>query len=382
MNDRGRMAALVTVATVTVMSTMAIAPSLPGMAKEFAATPHAELLSKLALTMPAIVIALISPFAGWIIDRFGRLPMLYACLALYGAAGTAGYFLDSLYAILVSRLFLGLAIAGIMTTIQTLAGDYFQMEGRARYAALQSTVMSFAALLLVAAGGVIADFNWRGPFLLYFYGWLLLPVIAKFLDEPPRIGHHEAAAGDARFPVGDLTTAYLVAMFSTIMFYMVAVQLPFLMIERGITSGLAIGIVVGMVQLFSGVGAMGHPHLRRNYGFRGVFAIAHALMAIGYALIWIVPSYAVSLIGALIAGIGVGLFFPNATLWVLTLAPPAYRGRCTGGTSAAFNLGQFVSPIVMQPAVIAVGLGGSFGVAAGLMFVLAAGLAVAERGRA
>ena len=128
--DRNRRAALVGVATLTVMSTMAIAPSLPPMARAFAGTPHAELLAKLTLTIPAIVIAICAPLAGWVIDRYGRLPMLYTSMVLYGAAGAAGYFLESLYGILASRILLGFAIAGAMTTTQTLAGDYFHGEAR------------------------------------------------------------------------------------------------------------------------------------------------------------------------------------------------------------------------------------------------------------
>ena len=73
----GRKAALLSIATLTVSSTMVIAPSLPAMAAAFANTPNAELLVKLTLTMPAIAIAICAPMAGWVIDRYGRLPMLY-----------------------------------------------------------------------------------------------------------------------------------------------------------------------------------------------------------------------------------------------------------------------------------------------------------------
>ncbi len=372
-----RTAALLSIATLTVSSTMVIAPSLPAMAREYAGTPNADLLVKLALTMPAIAIAICAPMAGWVIDRYGRLPLLYASMVLFGIAGVSGYFLDDLYWLLASRLVLGVAIAGTMTTLGTLAGDYFTGDARGRFAGRQSMVMSFGAMLLVGIAGWIADFNWRYPFLLYAYSWLLIPFVAPILTEPTRGQRDADAAGNEPLPVAELAGAYLLGLFSAVMFYTVASQLPFLIRERGIESGLLLGLAVGLVQLFAAGGSMMHARLKRNRGFLAVYAIAFMLMAVGYGLIWLTRSYAIVLISSAIVGIGVGFFFPNCTLWVLMIAPPRMRGRCAGGLSASLNFGQFVSPIVLQPIVAAVGLGGSFGVSAGALLLVAGLLLVA-----
>jgi MFS family permease len=86
--DLGRKTALLLVACLTVMSAATVAPALPQMAEAFGAAPNAELLSKLVLTAPAIAIALCAPFAGALVDRFGRVGILRASLVLYGFAGT------------------------------------------------------------------------------------------------------------------------------------------------------------------------------------------------------------------------------------------------------------------------------------------------------
>jgi MFS family permease len=376
-SEAARKAALLSIATLTVSSTMVIAPSLPAMATAYAGTPNAELLVKLTLTMPAIAIALFAPMAGWVIDRYGRLPMLYASMVLFGLAGVSGYFIDDLYLMLASRLVLGTAIAGSMTTLNTLAGDYFTGEARGSFAGLQSMVMSFGAMLLVGVAGFIADYDWRYPFLLYAYSWLLIPVVAPLLTEPTRIQREANAAGNEPLPVKELVGAYVLGWFSAVMFYMVASQLPFLIRERGVESGLLLGLAVGLVQLFAAGGSIMHARLKRNRGFLSVYAIAFVLMATGYGLIWLTTSYTVVLLSAAIVGIGVGFFFPNSTLWVLMIAPPRMRGRCAGGLSASLNFGQFASPIVVQPIVAVVGLGGAFGVSAGTLLGVAVVLWVA-----
>ncbi len=372
--ESGRKVALLAVATLTVVSTMAIAPALPAMAKAFGGHPNAELLVKLALTLPAIAIALFAPLVGWIIDRFGRLRMLFVSMVLFGAAGISGYFLDDLRAILVSRFVLGLAIAGTMTTVHALAGDYLNGEARTRFAGLQSVVMSFGAMVLVGLAGLIADANWRYPFLLYIYGWLLIPLVAWLLDEPPRSARHGTGQDHQPLRAWELGLAYALGWFAAAMFYMVASQLPFLIRERGIQSGVLLGLAVGFVQLFAAVGSHFFVDIKRTRSFQAVYAIAFILMSAGYAMIALVDSYPVVLLGAMITGIGVGLFFPNGTLWVLTLAPPRLRGRCSGGMSASLNFGQFSSPIVLQPIVLAAGVSGAFGASAGLLALVAVAL--------
>ena len=129
-SDTGRKAALLAVACLTVMSAATISAALPRMADAFPHVERVELLTKLVLTVPALAIAVCAPFAGAIIDRFDRLTLLRGSLVLYGLAGTAGYVLHDLQAILASRVALGVAVAGTMTTMTTLVGDYYAGEAR------------------------------------------------------------------------------------------------------------------------------------------------------------------------------------------------------------------------------------------------------------
>ena len=71
----------------TIMSGATIAPALPSIEAHFSGTPHAELLTRLVLTMPALFIVLCAPFAGLVVDRLGRKPVLVAAAALFALAG-------------------------------------------------------------------------------------------------------------------------------------------------------------------------------------------------------------------------------------------------------------------------------------------------------
>ena len=373
--DRGRKTALLLVASLTVMSAATLAPSLPRMAEAFSAAPHAALLSKLVLTAPALAIALCAPFVGALVDRFGRVGTLRASLVLYGLAGAAGYLLEDLYAILASRAIFGVAVAGTMTSVTALVGDYYAGEARIRYAGTQSLAMSLGAVVCVGAAGLLADFGWRLPFLLYLVGWAVLVPVLVYLEEPLRAAT-AAAPGSARAPLrlGPIAAAYAITFFAVAMFYMIPVQLPFLLRAIGVEASAPAGLVVAAASLTAAAGSAWFARLRLSTSVLAVYAWAFGLMAAGYAAAGLAGTYAGVLAGALVAGIGVGLFFPNSNLWVLALAPVQLRGKLAGGLTAAIFLAQFCSPLIVQPLVAGSSLGAAFVIAAAAMALVAAAL--------
>ena len=87
----------------TIMGAVLIAPILPQLRDHFGDVPHIDALVPIALTVPALAIALLAPFAGSIVDRFGRKRLLLWATALYAVFGTAPIYLQSLQAIVARR---------------------------------------------------------------------------------------------------------------------------------------------------------------------------------------------------------------------------------------------------------------------------------------
>ena len=50
-----------------------------------------------------------------------------------------------------------------------------------------------------------------------------------------------------------------------------------------------------------------------------------------------------------VCGLGLGLLFPNLSLWLFNTAPLEFRGRLIGGMSSAIFMGQFLSPLAIEP---------------------------------
>ncbi len=353
------------------MANATIAASMPRMAEVFSGTPGAQFLSKMILTTPALFIVMCAPLAGVLIDRYGRLKYLFASMLLYGFAGSSGFFLNDLHGILAGRALLGVAVAGIMTTATTLLGDYFVGEERLKYAGMQGMFMSMSGVVFVGVGGILAEFDWRWPFLVYLSAWAALLPAVKYLREPVRQARKAGDLAEARAPLKPLALSYALTFFLLVVFYMMPVQVPFLLRGIGVNSTGLAALVISLASLTSGGGAMMQHRFHYRIGFVSIYAYAMLVIAAGYAAIALTQSYAVVLLGAGISGFGVGMLFPNAALWVNTLAPARLRGRLLGMMTASMYLGQFFSPILMEPVVTAVGLSGAFGVAAAAAVLVA-----------
>ena len=339
---------LLLAASLTVMAGATISPGLPGMREHFEGVARAELLTRLVLTVPALSIAVCAPFAGLVIERVGRLRMLAVGAVLYAAAGMSGLVLETLPALLVGRALLGLAVAAIMTTVTTLAGDYFAGPERGRFLGLQAAFMGLGGLVFVTGGGFAADLHWRAPFALYAFS-LVVPVMAAlFLHEPEA---RRAAPGGPpeRVPrrVGVVLGAAFVSMLA---FYLVPTQLPFLMVrELRLEAASLFGMAMGAATLVSSAASMGYSRFGAHLPFERAVPCGWAAMAAGFAAVWAAGGLAPVLAGMVLIGGGMGVIMPALSTTMLALVPESRRGRMAGALTSAIFLGQFLSPLASQP---------------------------------
>ena len=349
---------LLLTSTLTVMSGATIAPSLPAMQEHFAQVPNSELLVRLVLTVPALFIAIGGLFVGQLLDRLGRKPLLIASTLLYGFAGGSGLVLNSLGTLLVGRAILGLAVAGIMTGVTTLIADYYTGQKRADFMGLQAAFMGLGGVAFLSVGGLVADLNWRFPFLIYLLAWVITGAIAITLYEPKRVSDRTGSklADNSKMPTGILAMIYSVALFYMLAFYLIPVQLPFYLQNLSNASASASGLAIATSTLASSIASLRYGFVKKRLGFVTIVVLSFGVAAIGYLIIGLATSYNLVLLGLIVTGLGFGLLMPNLNVWLSSMIPDALRGRALGGLTTFFFLGQFLSPIVSQPITNIVGL--------------------------
>lgn len=343
----------------TVMAGATIAPSLPEMTKAFPDTPGAETLVKLVLTIPGLFIALTSPISGWIIDRYGRIKLLVFMLFLYALAGSSGLYLNSLIEVIIGRVFLGVAVGGIMTTAVALIGDYFEGNERQQFLGTQAGIMALSGTVFITFGGILADVSWRYPFLLYLLSLLAIPLVLIFLNEPVRKSverGEKQASGIPRLA----WTIFVISFLGMVTFYLMPVQIPFLMLEISTVGNTETGLAISTVMLVGGMMSFQYPKLKKILTHYQIYGITFLFMGLGYLLISTANSYAMTFPGLLVSGLGAGLLMPNSNLCLVTMASPQNRGRVLGLLTTFIFLGQFASPLFFQPLVDATSIKDGF----------------------
>lgn len=350
---RGEGLVLMLGSSLTIMGSVMVAPILPRLGAEFGPLePRADLLVPLAITGPALAIALCAPLAGWLADRVGRKALLVIATLLYAVLGALPAMLDSLPSIVGTRLLFGCTEAAVMTCCATLIADYWHGEERLRYVNRQVVTIGLVGALFFVVGGALGEHSWRSPFLLYLLPLLLAPVMMKVLWEPPvvkrlAVEQQVDESGPAKVAVLQLVVGYLMILGGMVLAFVMAIQAPTLLVGLGITSSTMIGMAAGLSLLATLGGSLAWPLLRRRFGIAGCNALLLGLMGIGLWLLMRAQSYNAVLVAALIQGLGSGLLVPNVMAPVMNALTARTRGRGLGGFTSFLYFGQFVSPLVV-----------------------------------
>lgn len=366
---------LLLVSSLTIMSVITISPALPQMALAFADVENAELLVKLVLTIPALFIAIFSPITGRLIDKHGRLRILWFSLVLYAISGTGGFFLDNIYLILLTRITLGIAVGMSMTIVITLIADYFEGPERQKFVGLQVAFMSLGGILFIGLGGILADVGWRFPFLIYLFSLIVLPLGILFLKEPPLIKKDETVSSNIKAP-GFIWLLFFNTMTMWIIFFLIPVQIPFYLKEIGLEKNALIGAAIASSTLFSAISSISYSKIKGRFSFLSIFSIGYLLMAAGFFTISMSGSYIMVLVAMMLTGLGMGMMIPNTNMWVMKVAPPEIRGKEIGKLTTFWFFGQFISPIIIFPVLQVLSLSSTFMAGAGLLFVLSSAFVI------
>ena len=360
-------AVLLMVAVLPVMAIVSLVPVMPLLLEEFKEVPGSEFLVPIALTVPALCVAIFSPLAGWLSDRIGRKRVLIAALLLYAGVGLLPYFLTDLIEIIASRIALGIAEAAIMTVATAMIGDYFRGDPRQRWIALQVAVVSISAVILIAVGGALGEIlGSRGPFLLYLLALPVVAIVAAVLFEP---AEHQHEAGIAEgFPIRRVLPLALVTLGASILFYTIIVQLGPLLNDVGVMSPAVIGATGALANFGHVVGSFIF-HRLRSWSGPALLVVGFGIAAIGFLGIGLSENFSTRAGTAFVASVGAGMLLPSLLAWILRALPAPVRGRGTGLWTGTFFLGQFIAPM------LAVSISGQLGGSLVNVILLYAGLA-------
>lgn len=190
-DGRGPAALLILGSCLTAMAGTAITPALPAIRAAFPG-PGSDLLSQFVLTVTAAFTALSAPLVGLTIDRAGVRPVLVAGAVAFALAGASGFLARTLFELLAGRALLGIGVAAVSTSMLVVVARAWDGPRRTTMLGVQAAATSLGGMVLLLAGGHLAETGWRYVFLPYLAGLGLLPFLlrpmAHVAGPPPETG--------------------------------------------------------------------------------------------------------------------------------------------------------------------------------------------------
>ena len=318
------------------------------MREHFSHLPNGDYLVNLLQTMPGFWIVAFSPVAGWLTDRFGRRTILIVAMIVYGIAGSAPFFLENIYFILVTRCFVGMCEAVVLTNTTTMLCDFFHGRSRDRWISGQTATASLSALVIIWLGGVLgARFGWQGPFLVYLYSLLLTVGVVAFTWEPVAAYDEspDAPAGGVRFHTLNwprMAGIAAVTVFGSVCFYSTITQNAFALVGLGVTDTNRIGELSSLASLGVPIGTVLFWRLGR-LPIGWLLAVDFLLVAAGFMGMSRATTPSAYTWAANVQQIGCGLVLPTLLVWATQGLAFGIRGRATGIWQGAFGVGLFIS---------------------------------------
>ncbi len=350
------------------MLPLAVAPGVLLMARQFG-----EITAQLVMTLPAVMMILGAALCGYLAERWGRRTTIVAALLVYACGGAAGFFAIDLPWLVASRVATGLSAGVLMTTVYAAIGEYYAGNARERLLGFMTMAASVSSVAMLGFMGVVVErYGWRAPFLFYGIALLIVPFALTGLHK----GLSTARASDLswgpvlrNWPIYLLLLAYGAAMF------MMVIQGPFLLGEKGIAAPSTVGRLIAVSSLVAGVAAAFYGLTRRFLGFRQMFLLISLALGIGLPLAALAPGEALFVLAAAIVGIAMGTVEATVASELLQRTPEPLHDRAMGLNVAALFLGQFVNPLAVAPlsqiggAVLAFHIVGAACLAGGALFL-------------
>lgn len=363
--------------TLTVMAGGVLSPVLALVRNELAISDTA---AGLLLTAHGLTIAIASPAAGWLIDRFGLRALLTSGFVVYGIAGGAGLVITSYTVLIASRLVFGLGAAAVFTGTTVALIAAYEGPERDRVMGWRGTAMSLGGVVWPLLGGALGGISWHAPFGLYLLGiplglatTLLIPRLRP-TAEPTPAGRAMALVRHQPVLVG----YYLLFAIASVLLAAVLMFLPLRLDELGIDDPVRVAVYGTGLSVSMGLAGLSYGRLRRRLTYLGLLRICYLAFVIGFAVLGTSQRPVLLALAPAAVGLGLGLSIPALTILTGEAAPASLRGQIVSLAATATFLGQFAAPLLLGPIADATSAATGFITAGGLAVTVLMVLSVAR----
>lgn len=328
-----------------------LTPVLPAIAAHFAQYPQAGFLTRLLVSIIGAMMVIGSPFVGALADRFGRRRILLIGMLVYAIAGCAGYFVDNLYALVATRVLVGLAVAAVLVVTLAMVAVHSDGVARNRWLGYINTVGLLVSVLLIPFSGFVGKYGWQWPFLIHIVALPLFLLALVGLEPDQRNVELHVKTTPERLsgpvPWGLLATASA----GGVLLLAPSLYVPFHLRDVGISDPRLISVATLLPNLAAAVTAYFFGAVRARLSLTATFILGFGIAAAALLLNGLAQSYAVIVLATTIMGCSCGLIGTNIYAFAAVTGSDSHRARTMGLTKCGMYTGPLLGQLALEPVV-------------------------------
>lgn len=297
-----------------------------------------------------------APFAGGLVDRWGRRPMLLIGLATIVITNAVIPLFESFNTFVILRFLLGLGNAGTMPAAIAIAADISPENHRARWIGLVTGGISVGLIIGPTVGGILYDAaGFAMPFyisaLMAFLAFVLVVFLVPETRSAAMTAHDREHIGMfdvLRNPPRPLALLGVLLWVDFLwVFSWVATEpsmLKHLYGDLGYTATM-FGTSVGGFGAATALVSMVAGGLSDRYGRLPMIGIGMFLNVCWYFGVVYLTDYPVMLAASILSGVGAGLVTPALSAAYVDMTDPNHRGRVAALKEMIISVGGMCGPL-------------------------------------
>lgn len=333
---------ILSISLLTVMAGAAMAPALGTIREHFSSS--SDILIQFVVSLPALFIIITNLWFSYICRFFKTKTIAVVGLLLYVTSGSVAFFADNMVLLLILRSLLGISVGLIMPLSTGLLSFYFPPKEQAKLMGLAGAMSQMGGVIATMLAGLLANIAWNYAFLVYLLGLIALILVLAYLPND-RI----TASGNISIKsLSKFHPSVTGMLFVMVIFFIFPTNFAIISSQTTNLSSAEITIIMvglDLVAVFMGLlfGKIMNvmPKIMKYF--------APLLFMFGYICYAYGLSSAYLIVGSLLIGMANGIAIP----YLNTIA--SIKGGKDAATtvmpliSASLYLGQFISPIIVNP---------------------------------
>jgi MFS family permease len=304
---------------------------------------------QMVLTLPSLFGMVFALLAGPLSTKLSKKNIVIIGILFSFLGGGLAFILGgmSIYVLLIAGAFIGVGQGIYATMSMALIADYFQGEERSTLMGLQSAFVHLGAMVILLISGVLAGFDWRSSYLIYFiFIPILLLVIKNLPNEAPDKHVIKSTDEESNVNIVIYFTCFLVFIYGAFLFVF-HTNISLYMAANNLGNATSSGFANSFMVAIGAASGFFYRHIKKTFNSY-LITVSIIVTAFGMLMIFAIGNLISIFVAAACAGFGLSTILPTAIFNVSSSVKPSFSATAIAITTSAASMGMFISPFIIN----------------------------------